>query len=188
MPWDWIILISIILVLCYTLLVIKEEKNSFLDNAIEKDFHQFCFLIPSWWGVVEESENVLRYQRLDTRYEWEAKYEFIPQFNKDETIEDQFKNFIHDLEMLFDVGSGVIMNPTDFNNNEYVQSGRLNIVRIEGMATQSGMHRRYLDAFLIRDMENGSALFATSLSSILNGLVEGPYFEEGMLNFSLTST
>jgi len=188
MPWDWIILISIILGLIYTLFVIKEEKNSFLDSALTRDFHQFRFLIPSWWGIVEDSENILRYQRLDTRYEWEARYEFIPRFDTEETIEDHFKARIHELEMLFDVDNGAIMNPSDFHDNGFVKSGRLEIVRIEGMATQSGIYRKYLDAFLIRDLETGSALFATSLSSILNGLVEGPYFEEGMLNFSLKKT
>ena len=184
MKYDWIILILILAILAYTLIVIKEEKKSYKESAIKIIFGDFIFLIPSWWGKVEETNHILRYQRLDTFYEWEAKFEFI-EYKEDLTIEDQFKEKIHELKIIFDPDSGVIMNPSDFNDHPLVKSKRVTIVRIEGTATQDEIHRRYLDAFLIKDHLKKKTLFATSLASVLNGGIEGPYFEEVLLNFDL---
>ena len=182
---DWLILGSILLVLTYTMIVIKEEKISFKENALIQNFRQFTFHVPSWWGEVESNDHLLRYQRLDTRYEWEASFSYEDNYDSSMTIEDDFKRRIHKLDILFDPDSGVIMNPSDFNNHPQVKNGRCTIVRVEGMATQSQTLRRYFDAFLIWDHQTHSSLFATSMSSILNGLVEGPYFEEVMLNFEI---
>ena len=55
------------------------------------------------------------------------------------------------------------------------------MVRLEGTATQEQTERLYYDAFLVREIKSGHYLYAESKSSILNGLVEGPYFEEVML-------
>lgn len=188
MHWDWIIFISIILVLIYTMIVIKDEKTSFRETAITKTFNHFAFDIPSWWGLVHEDSSDLRYQRLDTRYEWEAHFHFIPEYEANKTIEDDFKERIQALRILFDPDSGVIMNPSDFKTHPQVINDRCTIVRVEGMATQDQTLRRYLDAFLIRDHYTRTAIFATSMSSILNGLVEGPYFEEVMLNYGFTDS
>ena len=185
MSLDWIIFISILLLLAYTLIVIREEKSSFKENAKEKKFNQFKFFVPSWWGTVEDTDTLLRYQRLDTRYEWEAKFDFVTYYDKTISIEEQFKERIHTLNVLFDPDSGVIMNPSDFNKHQQVINKRCSIVRIEGTATQDEIHRRYIDAFLVRDHKTQTALFAVSTSSILNGLVEGPYFEDVMLNFEI---
>jgi hypothetical protein len=185
MPYDWIIFIGFILLLIYTMIVIKEEKSSFKENSVAKEFNQCIFHIPSWWGNVENQTSLLSYQRLDTRYEWEARFLFEQNIEENKTIEEDFKERIHALKVLFDPDSGVIMNPSDFNEHPHVQSGRCTIVRIEGMATQDFTLRRYLDAFLIRDHQTNTTLFATSMSSILNGLVEGPYFEEVMFHFDL---
>lgn len=184
MRYDWLLLFLFLAALIYTLIVIKEEKKSFTENTIRKEFGNFIFLIPSWWGIVEDEADILRYQRLDTRYEWEAKFLLID-FEEEQTIEDQFKEKITELKVLFDTDSSVIMNPSDFKNHPQVLSKRFSIVRIEGTATQDETLRRYLDAFLLRDHKTKKALFATSLSSVLNGLVEGPYFEEVLLNFNI---
>lgn len=179
---SWIALILFILFLLYTLIVVLEEKKSFLESALDFNFHQFAFKIPSWWGLIEEKEDCVRWQRTDTRYDWEAKLEFSENLNSSLSIEEDFKNRIEELEMIFDLDSSDILMPGDFKGRPEVEDGSLELVRIEGTATQKGTERCYLDAFLVRDHKRGHTLFATSLSSVLNGLVEGPYFEEMMLN------
>ena len=96
-------------------------------------------------------------------------------------IEEDFKNRIEELELVFDLDSSDILMPADFKDRPEVREGDLEIVRIEGTATQQGTERCYFDAFLFRDHKRGEVLFASSHSSVLNGLVEGPYFEEMIL-------
>ena len=179
---SWIALILFLLFLLYTLIVVVEEKESFLESALDYSFKQFHFKIPSWWGLISENDREVRWQRTDTRYDWEAKLELNKDLDKSISIEEDFKNRIEKLEMVFDLDSSDILMPSDFKERQEVQDGALELVRIEGTATQMGTERCYLDAFLIRDHKRGETLFATSLSSVLNGLVEGPYFEEMMLN------
>ncbi|MEC7277926.1 MAG: hypothetical protein VXV96_16515 [Bdellovibrionota bacterium] len=178
---SWTILFGFLAFLAYTLIVVKEEKASFKESAKECSFHQFRFQVPSWWGLVEESENLLKWKRTDTRYDWEATLKRETTLNKDISIEEDFKNRIEELELVFDLDSSDILMPADFKDRPEVREGDLEIVRIEGTATQQGTERCYFDAFLFRDHKRGEVLFASSHSSVLNGLVEGPYFEEMIL-------
>lgn len=179
---SWLILLLFILFLIYTLIVVAEEKESFLENALDFNFRQFHFKTPSWWGLIEKKDNLVIWKRTDTRYDWEAKLEYEEFLNEEISIEEDFKNRIEKLQMVFDLDSSDILMPGDFRERPEVMDGSLELVRIEGTATQAGTERCYLDAFLIRDHKRKATLFATSLSSVLNGLVEGPYFEEMMLN------
>lgn len=178
---SWVLLGLFLLSLLYTLIVVLEEKDSFLENAKDFSFKQFSFKIPSWWGLVKNEEDLIRWERTDTRYDWSATLKLEKELNKDISIEEDFKNRIEELEMVFDLDSSDILMPSDFKDRDEVIKGHLELVRIEGTATQSGTERCYLDAFLIRDHLRQECLFATSLSSVLNGVVEGPYFEEMML-------
>jgi hypothetical protein len=183
---SWSILAAFLLFLIYTLIVVREEKQSFVDSAKSFAFKQFAFKIPSWWGLVEEKADLVRWKRLDTHYDWEAKLEWQDHLDSAISIEEDFKNRIETLQMVFDLDSSDILMPSDFKDRLEVKNGNLELVRIEGTATQDGVERCYLDAFLIRDHQRKQTLFATSLSSVLNGLVEGPYFEDMMLNLKWT--
>lgn len=180
--WSWFLLAAFIIILIYTLIVVAEEKTSFLESAKKLKWNQFEFQIPSWWGIIHESPDKIVWQRTDTRYDWKATLERQTSLDKSISIEEDFKNRIEKLEMIFDLDSSDILMPSDFQSRSEVQEGKLEIVRIEGTATQHGTERCYLDAFLFRDHQRNETVFATSLSSVLNGLVEGPYFEEMMLN------
>jgi hypothetical protein len=55
--------------------VIKNEKKVYLENAKEVHFFPFILLTPSWWGSVPTMlENEICFKRLDTRYDWEARF------------------------------------------------------------------------------------------------------------------
>jgi len=183
---SWLILILILIGLLYTLLVVKEEKSTFLETSKKLIFHEFEFSYPSWWGVTKEDSNHIRWERTDTRYEWNADLYYEAHLNQEISLEEDFKNRIEAMEIIFDLEASDMKTPEDFKLLPEFKNGKWEVVRIEGTATQSGIERRYLDAFLVRNRIEKSSLFATSLSSVLNGLVEGPYFEEMM--FSLKKT
>ena len=179
---DWLIVIGVMLFLAYTAIVIKEEKQSYLDSSHPTDLKGFTFLIPSWWGVINKDETQLAFERQDTRYEWRADFwwgEGIPE----KSIEEQCVEKMKELKLEFDLDTSIIKNPSDFKTHPAVEKGDIEIVRIEGTATKAGIDRKYMDCFLIRDLKQEGHLWAISESSVLNGAVEGPYFEEVMLNF-----
>ena len=94
---------------------------------------------------------------------------------------------IQDKKILFDEENSVIHNPTDFLEKDFIKSGEYEMLRLEGTATEDGQERLYYDAFIVRHIDQGQYLYAESRSSILNGLVEGPYFEEVMLRLERVS-
>ena len=183
MIMEWGIVILLIFGLVYTMIVVKEEKRAYEENSIAKRIGKLLFPIPSWWGILEESENKMIFERTDTRYEWRAQYEWfspIPEIS----IEEQMRDFIQTQDILFDPDSTIIQTPQQYQNHLEVKEGRCSVVRIEGTATQNEIDRIYYDAFIIRDHQSNGFVLATSKSSVLNGLIEGPYFEATLQNFS----
>ncbi len=171
----------------YTMRVIKNEKRNYLENAQEIIFKNFKLLTPKWWSLLPaENENEIVFKRLDTRYDWEARFIWNENVSEKDIIE-LFKEKINDRRILFDEENSVIHNPSDFREKDLIKSEKYEMVRLEGTATADRMERLYYDAFLIRHLETGHYLYAESKSSILNGLVEGPYFEEVMLRLSLNN-
>jgi hypothetical protein len=182
---EWIAFAFLFAFGVYTMMVIKNEKKTYLANAREIIFKQFKMKVPSWWGEVQtESSEELCFKRLDTRYEWQAKFIWNQTGSKIDLIE-LFKNHIEARKILFDEDTSIIYNPSDFKTGPLISSGLYEMVRLEGTATADRHERLYYDAFIVREKSSGSFLYAESKSSVLNGLVEGPYFEEVMINLDL---
>ena len=185
LAFQWLFFFVVMALGVYTLRVIKNEKRNYLDNAQTIIFKNFVLLTPRWWTLIPtDSENIITFKRTDTRYDWEARFSWLEEKSELDLIE-LFKEKIHARNILFDEENSVIHNPSDFLEKDLIKSGRFEMVRLEGTATADGMERMYYDAFLIRELTTGQYLYAESKSSILNGLVEGPYFEEVMLRLSL---
>lgn len=183
--FEWLSLILLMALGIYTLWVIKNEKKVYIKNAREVHFKYFKFFIPSWWGEIPtNSENELCFKRVDTRYDWEARFIWNPIPENIDLIE-LFKKQIHDRKILFDEETSIIYNPSDFKEGALITSGRFEMVRLEGTATADRSERLYYDAFLVREKSTGAFLYAESKSSVLNGLIEGPYFEEVMIRIEL---
>ena len=184
--FEWTSLILLFGLGIYTMSVIKNEKKTYIKNAREIHFKNFKFFVPSWWGEVqvENSESELCFKRLDTRYDWEARFIWNESV-QDNNINELFKEHIHLRKILFDEENCIIHNPSDFKEGALIKSGQYEMVRLEGTATADRAERLYYDAFLIRNLKTGSFLYAESKSSILNGLVEGPYFEAVMTGMEL---
>ena len=185
--FQWLVFFAIMALGVYTLKVIKNEKRNYLENAQTILFKNFVLLTPRWWTLIPgESENEISFKRTDTRYEWEARFAWFEEKSNLDLIE-LFKEKIHARKILFDEENSVIHNPSDFREKDLISSGRFEMVRLEGTATADRMERLYYDAFLVREINSGHYLYAESQSSVLNGLVEGPYFEEVMLRLSLST-
>ncbi len=183
---EWLAFFLLIGLGVYTMKVIKNEKKVYLENAIEVHFFHFKLLTPTWWSQVEtENDNTICFKRLDTRYDWEARFHWVTE-KKDIGLIELFKEKITERKILFDEENSVIHNPTDFRDKDLIKSGLYEMVRLEGTATLDKSERLYYDAFLVREISTGYYLYAESKSSILNGLVEGPYFEEVMIRLSLS--
>jgi hypothetical protein len=164
---SWIVVILGILFLVYVARVIKREKKDYLATAIPFEFKNFKLLIPSWWSLKSNEENLVEYHRADTYYDWKAKFLWIP-FEKQDTeqsLKDYFAGLIIQKGIQFDAHEAII---TEFPK----------CIRVEGTATENIEHRIYYDALLIKDINQEGYLFCESRSSILNGMLEGPYFEE----------
>lgn len=185
LAFEWLAFFFLLGLGVYTMRVIKNEKKNYLKNSKEIVFKKFILFTPQWWSEVDSgSENIIIFKRLDTRYDWEARFIWSEENSSSDIIE-LFKEKIVDRKILFDEENSVIYNPSDFQEKDIIKSGKFEMVRLEGTATVDGMSRHYYDAFLIRELVSGQYLYAESKSSILNGLVEGPYFEEVMIRLQL---
>ena len=183
--FEWFSFLLLIGLGIYTMWVIKNEKMSYLKDGRSVEFKKFKFLVPKWWGEIpSNSENELIFKRLDTKYEWTAIFTWTPEGNFGDLIE-LFKEHIVKRKILFDEDSSIIYNPSDFKEGALILSGLYEMVRLEGTATEDCQERLYYDAFLIREKQTGSYLYVESKSSVLNGLVEGPYFEDVMIKTEL---
>lgn len=177
--FEWTAVVLLFGLGIYTMRVIKNEKVNFLKEAREINFHIFKFKVPKWWGEIEtNNKNEICFKRLDTRYEWEARFHWNTPSDESDLIK-LFQSKIHDRKILFDEDASVIYNPSEF------LAGNFEFVRLEGTATLDQQERLYYDAFLVREKNSGNYLYAESKSSVLNGLVEGPYFEEVMKRIEL---
>lgn len=187
LPWDWIVLTLIIVLLIYTMIVIREEKRSYQESAITYQLGPITFPTPSWWGLIEQNERKLIFKRTDTRYDWQAHLYWVEE-NWEETskltLEEYFTSLLKDRELEFDEINSVIHSPEDFKDHPLVVAGDWEICRVEGTASKAVIERVYYDAYLIRDHQLKRHLYCESESSVLNGLVEGPYFEEMMTQAS----
>lgn len=177
---EWLAFFLLMGLALYTLRVIKNEKTNYLKNAKKIIFKNFILLVPTWWGEIpQDNADEICFKRLDTNYDWEARFKWCEE-TSDKNIIELFKEKIVERKILFDEENSVIHNPSDFQDKPLIQSGEFEMVRVEGTATSDRFERLYYDAFLIRHTQSGHYLYAESVSSVLNGLVEGPYFEEVM--------
>jgi hypothetical protein len=83
-----------------------------------------------------------------------------------------------DMDVTFETDSRVLFRDSEIQ--EYFQE----IVRVEGKASQNVVDRIYYDIYIMRALNDQGYFIFESWSSVLNGLVEGPYFEEGLSELS----
>ena len=76
----WILIGGILLFLTYSMIIIKNEKKTYLKNAKIYNFHQFQLKVPTWWTELPvEVKNLIQFERTDTRYDWKAFFQILNQ-------------------------------------------------------------------------------------------------------------
>ena len=180
---DWLILISLIIAAIYTAKVIGEEKSTFKEDSYLVTFDHLKLMIPNWWSITQQDELFLRFERTDTRYDWYAQFRYIPEDSR--PLPDILKDVLNaqkiefDEDVVFETDSRVLFR------DSRVQQEFQEIIRVEGKASQDVEERIYYDIYLTRRLEDSGYFVFESKSSVLNGSVEGPYFEESLSELEL---
>ncbi|MBH49092.1 MAG: hypothetical protein CME71_13070 [Halobacteriovorax sp.] len=172
-PIAWTLILSFLIGLMYAMRAIKKEKDVFIENPTLVEFGPYILKTPGWWSITSTTDSSIRFERTDTRYDWYAEF-FLSDLTHESDVIEEFKEEIHKRSLLFDEDAGVIHQPLSMKKEALEHS---DIARVEGTATQNGIERVYFDAMLAFDRDLNKRIWAESKSSVLNGLVEGPYFE-----------
>ncbi len=184
--FDWIILVSLLAGAAYAMKIIGEEKITFRQDSYELRFGGLSFMIANWWTIVSQTESCLRFERTDTRYDWFATFTYfpdhsgktLPQLLEDKLNEEKIE---FDEDVVFETDSRVLFRDTAIQ--EYLQE----VIRVEGKGTQNVINRVYYDIYIVRPLNDSGYFIFESWSSVLNGSLEGPFFEESMAELSFVT-
>ena len=176
---DWLVLLALIGGAIYTMKIIGQEKSTFKDESFEVTFGPLSLQIPNWWSITEQTVGHLRFERTDTRYDWYAIFEYFPSHGGTplpDLLEQKLnrEGIEFDEDVVFETDSRVLFR------DPKVQEQFQEIIRVEGKASQNVVDRIYYDIYLMRGLEDPGYFIFESRSSVLNGLVEGPFFEESL--------
>lgn len=183
---DWLILLSLLGAAFYTMQIIGEEKSTFKDESYIVSFGTLKLMIPQWWSISEQTDHLIKFVRTDTRYDWYANYVFLPEDSR--TLPDILKDVLNrqkiefDQDVVFETDSRVLFR------DSRVQEKFQEVIRVEGMASEDVEERIYYDIYLMRELGTNNCFLFESKSSVLNGSVEGPYFEESLSELELDSS
>lgn len=181
--FDWLILILLLGGAIYTLKIIGQEKSSFKQECYEVHFSDLALMIPNWWTITEQSPTALKFERTDTRYDWYASFVYFADHENRELpklLEEKLnqEKIEFDMDVVFETDSRVLFRDSK------IQEEFQEIIRVEGKASQNVVDRIYYDIYLMRRLNDKGYFLFESRSSVLNGLVEGPYFEESLSELS----
>lgn len=181
--FDWFVLLAIIGGAMYTMKIIGEEKSTFRDESYQVTFGRLILMIANWWTIVDESSEHLRFERTDTRYDWYASFRYYPNHNNKtlpELLEEKLnaEKIEFDEDVVFETDSRVLFRDSEIQ--EYFQE----VIRVEGKGSQNITERVYYDIYIMRAQDDSGYFIFESWSSVLNGSLEGPYFEESLAELS----
>lgn len=176
--FDWVILLLILGAALYTLKIVRQESTDFIDESFEVEFAKLNLPIPRWWSITRQENHLIQFERTDTRYDWYARFEFHPGHNEI-SLPDILHNKIESEELDYDKDDVVIeTNSQHLFKDSDTQKYFTEVIRVEGKASQRIEDRVYFDMYLFRNKTENGYYLCESRSSVLNGLVEGPFFEE----------
>lgn len=182
---SWLIFIGIIFGLVYTMRVIKDEENLVEHNHQVFGIGNFQIKVPNWWtdNLKSSTAQTIYFERTDTSYEWFSEFKWFLKANIPTKELDDFLRQNMELDgMEFDLHEVHLTDKETYASSQGIKDGSYLLYRIEGTATQNKTKRCYVDAFVLEDTKNGEVLYGKSWASVLNGMVEGPYFEKVLLD------
>lgn len=185
--WDWLALSAFMALSLYVLRSIRQESSEYLDESYEVQFGELSLPIPQWWTIVRQENQLIEFARTDTHYSWYARFEFISSDSQTPLTEILHSKIEAD-EIDYDPQD--VMIETDSRHlfkDPKTQSYFSEVIRVEGKASQKIEERIYLDLYLFRHKEENGHYVCESRSSVLNGGIEGPFFEECLSLITLGS-
>lgn len=177
---DWLLFILFIAALIYTMKIIRSEKDVALKNGKAFKIGHIEILTPPWWSATTQTSESLIFERTDTRYDWRGSFEKLQTPSEKFNLQEYFVDLIKEKKLELDEIHA-------FTPAESEHEGH-RVLHIESTATQRGIERMYYDAYLILSADEENLYYFESLSSVLNGMVEGPYFEEAAKTFKKVSS
>ncbi len=182
--FSWSIFIIFLFIGIYTARIIKGEKEDALASAVELVFHGLSFQIPRWWTKTLDNGYEITFERTDTRYDWKATFLLLREYDADIDLQSIYEEQALKRGLVFDKDTSIIHSPSELN--ELYDQG-LEALRVEGTATENSEKRLYYDAIIIRN-SNDQFIFLESKASVLNGLLEGPFFEQMLKHIKIYSS
>lgn len=184
--FDWVLLLAVLGGVFYTMKVVGQEKSTFREESYLVTFGNLSLMIPAWWTITEQTPNSLKFERTDTHYNWYARFQYFPDHEEKsmpQLLEEKlnFEVIEFDMDVVFETDSRVLFR------DEKVQEQFQEIIRVEGKGSQNAMDRIYYDIYITRRLDDPGYFIFESRSSVLNGSLEGPYFEESLSELSLSS-
>lgn len=176
--FDWFILLGILIFLVYTMIVIKKERGIFLKFPRLVDFNNYKLTVPRWWSPNTEKNGHVSFRRTDTRYDWKATFSTYP-IEKSIDFKSFLIGYIEKKKIILDPETSTIEIEMNHTFGKYLPENT-EMIRIEGTGTQDGTERVYYDICAFKSYKHSEYLICESESSVLNGGIEGPYFEEAL--------
>ena len=153
-----------------------------------RSFYRHQLLIPPWWTLAQESSLLLRFERSDTHYDWVARFERRP-CDPSHTAQDIAQQECTRLKVEFDPDRlQEIADARFIADAKCRKQLAQHSLRLEGTAKQFQTERCHLDLFVIKRPQCSHCYMFSSWSSVLSGLIEGPYFDQVLKNLKLTET
>ena len=181
---EWSVVVAFILFLLYTLWVIKGEKSQAMEFAKTYNFGPLIFSIPPWWGEDANNEKLI-FSRHDTRYDWKATFSWL---SSTLSLEDELQKQLKEKEIEMDPETITCLDHNVLMREENLKQSIESFLRVEGTATQAECDRLYYDACLVKLKNKDEILYCESKSSVLNGSLEGPFFEEVLAQLKMNES
>lgn len=165
-----------LLALLYTMRIIKNENQNYLKNPQQIFFGDLILSVPRWWTPSISEPDHLEFSRTDTRYDWRAIFKI--ERDCSQSLENYILEYGLEEKIVFDQETTISKSP----HLLFLENGFISQVdqylRFEGTATQDQEERIYIDLILLK--KGNDIWHMESRSSVLHGLVEGPYFESAI--------
>ncbi len=160
------------------MVIIGKEKKTFKEESYDMQFGEITLPVPRWWTQTEQGDGWVKFERTDTHYDWFAKFYYF-EGSSETPLEKILEAKLNEDDIHYDreevqieTDSRVLFR--EAKSKEYFQE----VIRVEGTATQTITERIYYDIYLVRGLNDSGYFIFESRSSVLNGSLEGPFFEE----------
>jgi hypothetical protein len=182
--FSWFILLVLVGAAIYAMFAIKKEKTSFLDECYLIQWGSLTLPVPRWWSIAKQNEHEITFERSDTRYDWKARFIHV---TSSEVLTDALQKKVEAEDIYYDQDDVVIETDSRVLISDSATAEHFSeILRVEGKATQNQIERIYLDLVFMRGKNETDYFIFESKSSVLNGILEGPFFEESLKHLKLT--